>query len=163
METGATLSGSRKTDGRGVVAMPKERRSAGDRINLPKTKADEYFDSVEVKSVDQSTSQEFNKSGIQQVRNSTSQEFNKSGIQDAGNPTSQQADKLRKATFKLSQSVLEQLDTFHLQLQLELGKANAPYKEVIVEEAISQLLEQMLQNRDSLVARLQERQQKSRG
>jgi hypothetical protein len=143
--------------------MPKERRSAGDRINLPKTKADEYFDSVEVKSVDQSTSQEFNKSGIQQVRNSTSQEFNKSGIQDAGNPTSQQADKLRKATFKLSQSVLEQLDTFHLQLQLELGKANAPYKEVIVEEAISQLLEQMLQNRDSLVARLQERQQKSRG
>ena len=143
--------------------MPKERRSAGDRINLPKTKADEYFDSVEVKSVDQSTSQEFNKSGIQQVRNSTSQEFNKSGIQDAGNSTSQQADKLRKATFKLSQSVLEQLDTFHLQLQLELGKANAPYKEVLVEEAISQLLEQMLQNRDSLVARLQERQQKSRG
>ena len=143
--------------------MPKERRSAGDRINLPKTKADEYFDSVEVKSVDQSTSQEFNKSGIQQVRNSTSQEFNKSGIQDAGNSTSQQADKLRKATFKLSQSVLEQLDTFHLQLQLELGKTNAPYKEVLVEEAISQLLEQMLQNRDSLVARLQERQQKSRG
>ena len=63
----------------------------------------------------------------------------------------------------MSQSVLEQLDTFHLQLQLELGKANAPYKEVLVEEAISQLLEQMLQNRDSLVARLQERQQKSRG
>ncbi|MBE9015138.1 hypothetical protein IQ272_03020 [Chroococcidiopsidales cyanobacterium LEGE 13417] len=131
--------------------MPKERRSAGDRINLPKTKADEYFDSVEVKSVDQSTSQEVN------------QQFNKSGSQDADNPTSQQANKLRKATFKLSQSVLEQLDTFHLQLQLELGKANAPYKEAIVEEAISQLLEQMLQNRDLLVARLQERQRRSRG
>lgn len=131
--------------------MPKERRSAGDRINLPKTKADEYFDSVEVKSVDQSTSQEVN------------QQFNKSGSQDANNPTSQQANKLRKATFKLSQSVLEQLDTFHLQLQLELGKANAPYKEAIVEEAISQLLEQMLQNRDLLVARLQERQRRSRG
>ncbi|MBD2309081.1 hypothetical protein H6G17_26825 [Chroococcidiopsis sp. FACHB-1243] len=131
--------------------MPKERRSAGDRINLPKTKADEYFDSVEVKSVDQSTSQEVN------------QQFNKSGSQDADNPTSQQANKLRKATFKLSQSVLEQLDTFHLQLQLELGKANAPYKEALVEEAISQLLEQMLQNRDLLVARLQERQRRSRG
>ena len=131
--------------------MPKERRSAGDRINLPKTKADEYFDSVEVKSVDQSTSQEVN------------QQFNKSGSQDANNPTSQQANKLRKATFKLSQSVLEQLDTFHLQLQLELGKANAPYKEALVEEAISQLLEQMLQNRDLLVARLQERQRRSRG
>ena len=131
--------------------MPKERRSAGDRINLPKTKADEYFDSVEVKSVGQSTSQEVNK------------QFNKSGSQDADNPTSQQANKLRKATFKLSQSVLEQLDTFHLQLQLELGKANAPYKEVIVEEAISQLLEQMLEDRDSLISRLQERQQQSRG
>ena len=131
--------------------MPKERRSAGDRINLPKTKADEYFDSVEVKSVGQSTSQEVNK------------QFNKSGSQDADNPTSQQANKLRKATFKLSQSVLEQLDTFHLQLQLELGKANAPYKEAIVEETISQLLEQMLQNRDLLVARLQERQRRSRG
>ena len=56
--------------------MPKERRSAGDRINLPKTKADEYFDSVEVKSVDQSTSQEVN------------QQFNKSGSQDADNQTS---------------------------------------------------------------------------
>lgn len=139
--------------------MPKERRSAGDRINLPKTKADEYFDSVEVKSVEDSTSQPVNKSVSQQV----SKSMNKSVSQDAGKPTSQQADKLRKATFKLSQSVLEQLDTFHLQLQLELGKANAPYKEVIVEEAISQLLEQMLQNRDSLIARLQERQQQSRG
>lgn len=139
--------------------MPKERRSAGDRINLPKTKADEYFDSVEVKSVNKSTSQQVNKSESQQVSN----DFHKSVSQDAGKPTSQQADKLRKATFKLSQSVLEQLDTFHLQLQLELGKANAPYKEVIVEEAISQLLEHLLQNRDSLIARLQERQQQSRG
>jgi hypothetical protein len=63
----------------------------------------------------------------------------------------------------LSRSVLEQLDTLHLQLQLQLGKANAPYKEVIVEEAISQLLEQMLQDRDLLISRLQERQQQSRG
>lgn len=139
--------------------MPRERRSAGDRINLPKTKADDYFDSVEVKPVSKSTSQQVSKLANQQVNNLNDNSLS----QDAGKSTSQQADKLRKATFKLSQSVLEQLDTFHLQLQLELGKANAPYKEVIVEEAISQLLEQMLQNRDPLVARLQERQQRSRG
>ena len=139
--------------------MPKERRSASDRINLPKTKADEYFDSVEVQPVSKSTSQQVNQSASQPV----SKSINKLESQDAGKPTSQQAKKLRKATFKLSQSVLEQLDTFHLQLQLDLGKANAPYKEVIVEEAISQLLEQMLQNRDSVVARLEERQQHSRG
>lgn len=151
MEIGATLSSSRQTNGSGVVTMPKERRSAGDRINLPKTKADDYFDAVEVQPVDQSTSQ--------QVKQPTSQLVSKSESQDAGNSTSQQVDKLKKATFKLSQSVLEQLDTFHLQLQLELGKANAPYKEVIVEEAISQLLEQVLQDRDSVLVRIQERQQ----
>ena len=63
---------------------------------------------------------------------------------------SQQSDKLesqkvrkstiRKSTFQLSEEVLKQLDRYHLQLQLELGKADAPYKEVIVEEAIAQFL-----------------------
>lgn len=139
--------------------MPRERKSAGDRINLPKTKADDYFDSVEVKPVNKLTSQTVNKSASQQV----SKPINKAESQQANKSTSQQAEKLRKATFKLSQSVLEQLDTFHLQLQLELGKANAPYKEVIVEEAIFQLLEQMSVDRDSLVATLQERQRQSRG
>jgi len=139
--------------------MPRERKSAGDRINLPKTKADDYFDAIEVKSVDKSTSQPVNQLASQPVKSSN----NKLGSQDAGKSTSQQADKLQKATFKLSRSVLEQLDTLHLQLQLELGKANAPYKEVIVEEAISQLLEQMLQDRDSHISRLQERQHQSRG
>jgi len=139
--------------------MPRERKSAGDRINLPKTKADDYFDAIEVKSVDKSTSQPVNQSTSQPVKSSN----NKLGSQDAGKSTSQQADKLQKATFKLSRSLLEQLDTLHLQLQLELGKANAPYKEVIVEEAISQLLEQMLEERDSLISRLQERQHQSRG
>ncbi len=48
--------------------------------------------------------------------------------------TSQQVSKsaIRKATFQLSVAVLQQLDKFHLQLQLELGKGSAPYKEVIV-------------------------------
>jgi hypothetical protein len=123
--------------------MPKERRSAGDRINLPKTKADDYFDSVEVKPVDQSSNQPVNSSASQLL----SKFDNKSESQDASKSTSQKAGKLRKATFKLSQSILEQLDTFHLQLQIELGKANAPYKEVIVEEAIAHMLEQALQDR----------------
>ena len=47
---------------------------------------------------------------------------------------------IRKSTFQLSEEVLKQLDRYHLQLQLELGKADAPYKEVIVEEAIAQFL-----------------------
>jgi hypothetical protein len=37
---------------------------------------------------------------------------------------------------QISEEVLHQLDKLHLTLQLELGKANAPYKEVIVEEAL---------------------------
>jgi hypothetical protein len=47
---------------------------------------------------------------------------------------------IRKSTFQLSEEVLKQLDRYHLQLQLELGKADAPYKEMIVEEAIAQFL-----------------------
>lgn len=135
--------------------MPKERRSAGNRINLSKTKADDYFDAVEVKPVDQLTSQQVEQSASQTVSKSNNNLESK--LVDKS--VSQTPDKLRKATFKLSESVLEQLDTFHLQLQLELGKANAPYKEVVVEEAIAQLLEQVIQDRDLLIARLKERQQ----
>ncbi|CCQ56672.1 hypothetical protein [Crocosphaera watsonii] len=74
--------------------------------------------------------------------------------------TSEQVDKLklRKVTFKIQESVVNRLDRLHLQLQLDLGKANAPYKEVIVEEAISLLLEEMESNRDELIEVLQERQ-----
>jgi hypothetical protein len=54
---------------------------------------------------------------------------------------------------------LQQLDKFHLQLQLELGKGSAPYKEVIVEEAIARLLEQADKNLEELVAALHQRQE----
>ena len=76
------------------------------------------------------------------------------------NITSQQVgkSKLRKSTFQISQSVLQQLDTLHLQLQLELGKSNAPYKEVIVEEAIERLLKHMAQEKSELLISMQERQ-----
>jgi len=66
--------------------------------------------------------------------NLTSQQSDKSGSQIVKKST------IRKSTFQLSEEVLKQLDRYHLQLQLELGKADAPYKEVIVEEAIAQFL-----------------------
>jgi hypothetical protein len=71
---------------------------------------------------------------------------------------SQQVNKstLRKSTFQLTEAILQQLDVFHLHLQLELGKAKAPYKEVIVEEAICQLL--ATRDRQQLLTDLQQRQ-----
>ena len=68
----------------------------------------------------------------EKVNNLTSQEVRKSTI--------------RKSTFQLSEEVLKQLDRYHLQLQLELGKADAPYKEVIVEEAIPRKLAKLRQS-----------------
>ena len=69
-----------------------------------------------------------------QADKSESQQSNKSESQEVKKST------IRKSTFQLSEEVLKQLDRYHLQLQLELGKADAPYKEVIVEEAIAQFL-----------------------
>jgi hypothetical protein len=74
--------------------------------------------------------------------------------------TSQPVDKpaLRKVTFQIAESVVNQLDQLHLQLQLDLGKANAPYKEVIVEEAIARVLATAAADREALLEALQERQ-----
>jgi hypothetical protein len=112
--------------------------------------------------------EQFNQSGSQQAGKSTSWEASQLGSQlvskltgqEVGFLTSQPPDKLnlRKATFQLNEALLERLDTFLLQLQLQLGKANAPYKEVIVEEAIAQLLDQALNHQPDVVAALQERQ-----
>lgn len=54
-------------------------------------------------------------------------------------PTTQGA-KLRRSTFQLRESTVNDLDRFHLELQLALGKQNAPYKEVLVEAAIVHFL-----------------------
>jgi hypothetical protein len=67
----------------------------------------------------------------------------------------------RKSTFQINQEVLHLLDKLHLTLQLELGKSNAPYKEVIVEEALVRLLEEVNSDREALISVLVER-QKSR-
>lgn len=97
--------------------------------------------------------EQFGRKRKQAIEVTDTQQVNQSGSQEANKLT------IRKATFQLSESVLHQLDTFHLQLQLEMGKTNAPYKEVIVEEAIAQLLEQANLDRVKLVAALEQRQQ----
>lgn len=66
---------------------------------------------------------------------------------------------LRRATFQMRESVLDELDRFHLELQLALGKSNAPYKEVIVEAAIVQLLNQAKEDGNQWIERLQQWQQ----
>jgi hypothetical protein len=86
----------------------------------------------------------------------TSQQANNLTSQQDSNITSQQLDniekpKLRQSTFQISETVLLQLDQMHLTLQLELGKAIAPYKEVIVEEALVRLLEQFVDDRPGLI------------
>jgi hypothetical protein len=77
-------------------------------------------------------------------------------------PTSQQEDlpavEFKKATFQLDKAVLTKLERFVLGLQLELGKENAPYKEVIVEEAI----ERLLNNDPAKILKALERRQKRR-
>lgn len=135
--------------------------------NDPLSPTDEVLAGFEQAS--KSTSREVNKSTGQNSRVSEDEQSSKRGgqaIETTGNQQankleSQEANKLtiRKATFQLSESVLEQLDIFHLQLQLEIGKANAPYKEVIVEEAIAQLLEQAKLDRAKLIEALKQRQQ----
>ncbi|MEY3222113.1 MAG: hypothetical protein RLZZ203_969 [Cyanobacteriota bacterium] len=91
-------------------------------------------------------------------KETTSQQSDKLTIQQVDNI---EKPKLRKSTFQISETVLLQLDQVHLTLQLELGKAIAPYKEVIVEEALVRLLEQFVADRPGLIEVLVSR-QKSR-
>ena len=122
----------------------------------------------------ETASQQSDKSAIQQDSNTTSQQPMMEQITINRETASQQSDKsaiqqvdniekpkLRKSTFQISETVLLQLDQVHLRLQLELGKAIAPYKEVIVEEALVRLLEQFADDRSGLIEVLVSR-QKSR-
>lgn len=118
---------------------------------------------------DKSTSQQYSNLTSQQPtmersseatvnQETASQQSDKSAIQQVDNI---EKPKLRKSTFQISETVLLQLDQVHLTLQLELGKAIAPYKEVIVEEALVRLLEQFADDRLGLIEVLVSR-QKSR-
>jgi hypothetical protein len=120
---------------------------------------------------DKSTSQQvdeldLNKSTSQEVNNLASQEvnqaeLNKSTSQQVDQLASQQANKptIRKATFQVDAAILADLDRYHLQLQIEMGRRNAPYKEILVEEAIAQWLERAAKSPDRAVKSLIKRQE----
>ena len=93
----------------------------------------------------------------QQVDKSASQISDSASLEETRRKKANKSS-LKKATFQISTSVSEALDRLHLQLQLELGKKDAPYKEVIVEEAISQLLEMSEQDKNLVVESLLKRQ-----
>jgi hypothetical protein len=80
-------------------------------------------------------------------------ESNKSTSQQVSKPT------IRKATFQVDAAILADLDRYHLQLQIEMGRRNAPYKEILVEEAIAQWLERAAKSPDRAVKSLLKRQE----
>lgn len=55
-------------------------------------------------------------------------------------PSPDVAAPLKRGTFQIRSRVLDALDRYHLQLQLDRGKNHAPYKETIVEAAIVHFL-----------------------
>lgn len=140
---------SRKSDKSASQQDEVSTSKEADKLTSQQSKSEHTFEA--------STSQQNNTPIIQLNSNSTSQKANLL--------TSQQVNlekvSLRKSTFQISEEVLHQLDKLHLTLQLELGKANAPYKEVIVEEALVQLLESFNSDRATLIEILMSR-QKSR-
>jgi hypothetical protein len=85
----------------------------------------------------------------------------KSASQQSDKSASQQVSKpiIRKATFQVDAAILEALDRYHLQLQIEMGRRNAPYKEILVEEAIAQWLERAAKSPDRAVKLLLKRQE----
>jgi hypothetical protein len=112
------------------------------------------------------TSQQPNKLTSEQAKmteldQSTSKEVSNIESQEADQPASQPVNQptIRKATFQLDATVIEDLDRYHLQLQIDLGKRNAPYKEIIVEEAIAQWLERATKSPDRVVKSLLKRQE----
>ena len=87
---------------------------------------------------------------FEQVSQSNGHNFN--------HPTSQPTSSLRKATFKIDNEVLDSLDRYHLQLQIDLGKRNAPFKETIVELAIKNILHDAQTHPEQLLQLLQQQQ-----
>jgi hypothetical protein len=112
-----------------------------------------------------STSRQPGKPGIQEVNESEllgdRSKSDKSASRQPEKLASQQVSKpiIRKATFQVDAAILEALDRYHLQLQIEMGRRNAPYKEILVEEAIAQWLERAAKSPDRAVKSLLKRQE----
>ena len=128
-------------------------------------------------SLGDSTSQQVNKLTSEEVELLTSEQVDLLELEERSTqqpsqsvqPRSQQADKLtsqpvnqpilKKATYQIDAVVLEALDRYQLQLQIDLGRRNAPHKETIVEEAIVQWLERTAKSPDRAVKSLVKRQE----
>jgi hypothetical protein len=129
---------------------------------LPDKLASQEVDNLEMVSsrvnLDNSASQQSDNLATEEVGKLGSQLVDES-ISDK--PGSQQASKptIRKATFQVDAVILEALDRYHLQLQIEMGRRNAPYKEILVEEAIAQWLERAAKSPDRAVKSLLKRQE----
>jgi hypothetical protein len=112
-----------------------------------------------------STSQQPSKPGSQKVNDpellGDRSKYDKSASKQPEKLASQQVSKpiIRKATFQVDAAILADLDRYHLQLQIEMGRRNAPYKEILVEEAIAQWLERAAKSPDRAVKSLIKRQE----
>ena len=96
---------------------------------------------------------------FEQVSQSNGHLPHQSNGHNFNHPTSQPTSNLRKATFKIDNEVLDSLDRYHLQLQIDLGKRNAPFKETIVELAIKNILHDAQTHPEQLLQLLQQQQQ----
>ena len=97
---------------------------------------------------------------FEQVSKSTGSVTEQSTSQQVKKPISQaETVNLRKATFKIDSGILDSLDRYHLQLQLDLGKRNTPFKEIIVELALQKILEEAKSNPEKILELLNQKQQ----
>lgn len=126
--------------------------------NDPLTQTEQVLAGFE--QVSKLASQQVEKSTSQDSGSSHNQEFTGLDAQQVSLSGSQQVDKsvLKKATFQIDSQILQQLDRLHLKFQMENGKAEAPYKEVIVEEAIARFLAEINDNEAQLLQDLSARQ-----
>jgi hypothetical protein len=126
--------------------------------NDPLTQTEQVLAGFE--QVSKLASQQVEKSTSQDSGSSQNQEFTELDSQQVSLSGSQQVDKsvLKKATFQIDSQILQQLDRLHLKFQMENGKAESPYKEVIVEEAIARFLAEINDNEAQLFQDLSARQ-----
>jgi hypothetical protein len=64
----------------------------------------------------------------------------------------------KKTSLQLREDVVDALDTYHLGLQVQLGKKKAPFKETVIEEAIAQFLERANKSPENALKALFDRQ-----
>ncbi|MGB5635556.1 MAG: hypothetical protein WBM86_22640 [Waterburya sp.] len=142
--------------------MPSKKKARLNNANNPLNPTDSVLASFE--QVSQLTSQPVNQSESQDSDSypaSNSHHFDKSASQPVIKSTKlpNQPSSLKKATFKIDSQILDSLDRYHLQLQIDLGKRNAPFKEIIVELAIKNILHQAQSDPELLLELLQQQQQ----